>query len=83
MRKRVTPALSPVPIGSAPPWLSLENVSEVEITSEDPEHPIEGALVPDFKNFGWRAAVGGPQSLRLYFDSPPAYKMYPTGFSRK
>ncbi len=39
----------------------------VEVTSEDPQHPVEGALVPGDER-GWRGAESGPQTLRLLFD---------------
>jgi hypothetical protein len=51
------------------PWLNLEAVAEVELTSEDAAHPIEGALMPSARA-GWRAAEPGAQSIRLLFRSP-------------
>jgi hypothetical protein len=43
MRKRI------VPVGQVPQpdgdWLDLGSLAEVEISSEDPEHPIESALI--------------------------------------
>jgi hypothetical protein len=42
----------------------------VEITSEDPAHPIESALVLNAGGFGWRAATAGEQTLRIRFDRP-------------
>ena len=50
-------------------WLDLERLAEVEITSEDPSHPIESALLPDGRP-GWRAAGPGRQSIRLLFSNP-------------
>jgi hypothetical protein len=41
----------------------------VELTSEDPAHPIENALVATDAN-GWRAAGPGPQTIRLIFPEP-------------
>jgi hypothetical protein len=50
-------------------WLDLERAAEVEITSEDAEHPIEAALAhPD--GAGWRAAGPGEQLVRIVFDEP-------------
>jgi hypothetical protein len=49
-------------------WLNLENV-EVELTSEDPDQPIEGALLPG-PSSGWRAATAGPQTIRLAWPEP-------------
>ena len=39
-------------------WLDLEQVAKVEVTSEDPNFPIESALVSG-KGPGWRAAQKG------------------------
>lgn len=50
-------------------WLDLERLAEVEVSSEDPEHPIESALVPG-QDRGWRAAEPGEQLLRILFDQP-------------
>ncbi len=47
-------------------WLDLEKIAEVELTSEDADHPIEYALLPD-QNRGWRAAGPGEQTIRLLF----------------
>ena len=68
MRKRVT---SPVPEAAPldPEWLDLEQVAQVEVTSEDPAYPIEAALVPGVDS-GWRAAQPGEQTIRLVFDRP-------------
>ncbi|HEX2342114.1 MAG TPA: hypothetical protein VHI98_16685, partial [Vicinamibacterales bacterium] len=53
---------------SHPQWLNLQDV-EVELTSEDPNWPIEGALLPDRK-IGWRASGPGPQTIRLTWREP-------------
>jgi hypothetical protein len=50
-------------------WIDLEDVAEVEITSEDPDHPIENALTGTDAD-GWRAAGPGPQTIRLIFGKP-------------
>lgn len=47
--------------------LDLTRLGTVEITSEDPAHPIEFALQLGDKR-GWRAAEPGPQVIRLVFD---------------
>jgi hypothetical protein len=41
----------------------------VEVTSEEAQHPIEGALVKEDTR-GWRASEKGPQTVRLVFDQP-------------
>ena len=50
-------------------WLDLERLAEVEITSEDPAHPIESALLPEGGS-GWRAANPGEQTIRILFTHP-------------
>jgi len=69
MRKRI---ITPVQQETASPdlaWLNLERLAEVEITSEDADHPIESALLP-VRALGWRAAEPGKQTIRLLFDDP-------------
>ena len=71
-------ALRKAVLGSAPRttepspddrWLDLERIARVEVTSEDPSGPVEGALVPGGEP-GWRAGGAGPQTIRLLFDEP-------------
>lgn len=50
-------------------WLDLEDMARVELTSEDPDHPIETALVPQAGS-GWVAAEPGCQRIRLVFHQP-------------
>jgi hypothetical protein len=47
-------------------WLDLDSIAEVEISSEDPGHPIEQALTRG-RDGAWRAGVPGPQRIRLLF----------------
>jgi hypothetical protein len=49
--------------------LDLEDLVQVEITSEDPAHPIEAALLAD-RTGGWRASGPGEQTIRLLFTHP-------------
>ncbi|GFO53283.1 hypothetical protein GMSM_02900 [Geomonas sp. Red276] len=49
--------------------LNLDAIARVEVTSEEPTHPIEAALVPPVGE-GWRAATPGKQLIRLKFDQP-------------
>ena len=61
MRKRL---IVPDQEQTAPPrddWLNLEELAEVEITSEDATHTIESALLPDGVA-GWRAGGGAKAS---------------------
>ena len=48
-------------------WLDLERLAQVEVTSENPEYPIESALIPSTGS-GWRAARPGEQTIRVLFD---------------
>jgi len=69
MRKRVVGLVtkdSPLPDQE---WLDLERSAQVEVTSEDPTHPIESALLAGTES-GWQAAQPGPQTIRLIFDRP-------------
>ena len=50
-------------------WLDLEGLAQIEVTSEDPKHPVEGALVIG-DDRGWRAGQAGPQTIRILFDRP-------------
>jgi hypothetical protein len=52
-----------------PVWRSLDDVAEVEITSEDAGHPIEAAL-GERSGLGWRAEGPGEQTIRLRFEHP-------------
>ncbi len=52
--------------------MPLEQVAEVEISSEDPSHPIENALMEN--GAGWRAADAGEQTIRLLFPQPKSVK---------
>lgn len=54
-------------------WLDLDAIASVEVTSEDPQFPIEHALGAT-PTAGWRAAAKGPQFLRLNFDRPTAIR---------
>ena len=72
MRKRIIPSAAKA--GSPPSggdWLELEDLVQVEITSEDPAHPIESALLPGATS-GWRAAGPGEQTIRVLFAQPQA-----------
>jgi hypothetical protein len=69
MRKRMIGAETmdrPAPAGG---WLDLEQIAQVELTSEEPDYPVEAALRAE-PGAGWRAATHGPQSIRLLFDRP-------------
>jgi hypothetical protein len=69
MRKRIIPSVQKDIPPPGEDWLDLERLAQVEITSEDAEHPIESALLPH-RGSGWRAAGPGEQTIRLLFDHP-------------
>lgn len=50
-------------------WLDIENIATAEVTSEDPDFPIEFAF-GSREGPGWRAAQGGEQQIRIIFDEP-------------
>ena len=54
-------------------WLNVEELAEVEITSEDAAHPVESALVAGSTS-GWRAAEPGDQTIQLLFNHPQQLK---------
>ena len=69
MRKKIVGTDKPEVTSSGQPWLDLERLAQIEITSEETEHPIEAALKPG-SGSGWRAAQPGEQKIRLLFDEP-------------
>jgi hypothetical protein len=69
VRKSIIPSGGqdePTPAGD---WLDLDRLAAVEVTSEDPGHPVENALIPG-RGPGWVAAGPGSQTIRLRFDAP-------------
>jgi hypothetical protein len=69
MRKRII-GHGPREVSAVEPvWLDLEHLAQVEITSEDINHPIESALIPSIGS-GWQAAQPGEQTICLLFDEP-------------
>jgi len=69
MRKRIITRSTRDVIPPDENWLDLENLAEVEVTSEDASHPIDSALKPG-EGSGWRASESGRQTVRLLFDKP-------------
>jgi hypothetical protein len=70
MRKRIiNSAEITQPSGSEAEWLELAEIATAEVTSEDPDFPIEAALISG-KGAGWRAAKPGQQTIRIIFDQP-------------
>jgi len=74
MRKRIIqPGIHEGLPAGVQQWLDLQQLVEVELTSEDAEHPIESALTSDTGS-GWRAQQAGKQTIRLLFDQPRRLK---------
>ena len=69
MRKRIIASADRETGAAGQDWLDVERLAEVEITSEDPFHPIEAALLPGGDS-GWRAQGPGRQIVRLIFAEP-------------
>jgi hypothetical protein len=69
MRKRIITPVQQETASLDQDWLNMEELAEVEITSEDAAHPIESALLPG-RASGWRAAGPGKQTIRLLFSNP-------------
>jgi len=70
VRKRVVSSVrtSAKPASGAQ-WMDLGQIATVEVTSEDPEFPIESVFTAD-GGPGWRASQKGEQQIRLIFDEP-------------
>src|SRR6516165_2374331 len=66
MRKRIINAAQPDPPQTCE-WLNVEEIAQVEVSSEDPQYPIESAFKRG-KSLGWRASQPGEQTIRLLFD---------------
>lgn len=50
-------------------WSNLADSATVEVSSEDPDFPVEAVFAAE-KGVGWRAETSGEQTLRLIFDDP-------------
>lgn len=61
-------------------WLDLEEISAVELTSENSNFPIESALAAS-KGSGWRAAEPGEQVIRIILDKPRSLRRVRLEFS--
>jgi len=73
MRKTVGIPITPPQTQTDMVFLNIEQLAQVEVSSESPEHPIEAALI-DGHEGGWQAATPGKQIIRLHFDQPVTIK---------
>lgn len=69
MRKRIIGQPQQQPVSLEGDWLDVQELAEIELTSEDTAHPIESALLPG-QGGGWRAGEPGKQTIRLLFSQP-------------
>jgi len=69
MRKSIVSPTAATKLPADDLWRDLVRIARVELTSEDPDFPIENAL-GKVATTGWRAATTGPQVIRLFFDEP-------------
>lgn len=82
MRKRLISPIREVESAADPKWLEIHRSACVEVTSEQLQHPIEGALVTEDSR-GWRASEKGPQTVRLVFDHPQNIARIALAFEEK
>ncbi len=61
-------------------WLDLDEIAAVEVTSENPDFPIELALVAG-EGPGWRAAESGEQLIRIVLNNPRPLRRIRVEFS--
>jgi hypothetical protein len=73
MRKRIINQSSHDVPSADQGWLDLNYLAQVELTSEDPAHPIESALTSE-TGTGWKAAQAGKQTIRILFDEPQSIR---------
>ena len=71
MRKRVLQTAHNVAEPSR--VLPVEDVAEVEVTSETVDSPIEAALSPG-RGSGWRAGTPGEQTIKIFFSEPASIR---------
>jgi len=69
MRKRIIESVVEDVSDTDHNWLNLEEIAQMEISSEEQANPIESVLVAGSCSC-WRAATPGEQTLRLIFDAP-------------
>jgi hypothetical protein len=71
MRKRVIGLPPCESIEEYSRWLAVPRLAQVEVTSEESDHPLESVFTFG-ESSGWRAGSPGRQSIRLIFDQPQA-----------
>ncbi len=74
MRKKIISSIQQEKMPLDQKWLNLEEISRVELSSEDVNYPIESALQAN-QDSQWRAESPGKQTIRLLFDHPQQLKI--------
>lgn len=69
MRKKIINSSQQKTSSNRQDGLDLENLAQLELTSEAEGHPIESVFSSD-DGAGWRAAEPGEQTIRVVFDEP-------------
>jgi hypothetical protein len=70
MRKQITETgVRVAPSAEGRDWHDLDSLLQAKLTSEDPAHPVESALVTG-SGSGWCAQHPGTQPIGLLFDQP-------------
>jgi hypothetical protein len=82
MRKRLISATAKTALSPSESQLDLERIAVVEVTSEEPDYPVESAFVSG-ETRGWRASEPGTQTVRLLFDQPQKLKRISLVFEEK
>jgi hypothetical protein len=80
MRKHIGVPTEQSPPATSKEWLDLEGIARAEVSSEDPQHPIESAFKHG-ESLGWRASQPGEQTIRLLFDEPKDLRQIVLRFS--
>src|SRR5258708_13601638 len=80
MRKHIITSTEPSHSRKVEEWLNLVEAASVEVSSEDPQHPIESAFKHG-ETLGWRAAESGAQKIGLLFDEPKELRRIQLRFS--
>lgn len=69
MRKKIITTETQQAPDSTHTWLDIDHLAQIEISSEDPDAPVESAINDDTDK-NWRASTPGEQVIRLLFDAP-------------
>jgi hypothetical protein len=80
MRKHIGVPTEQSPPATSKEWLDLEGIARAEVSSENPQHPIESAFKHG-ESPGWRASQPGEQTIRLLFDEPKDLRQIVLRFS--